>query len=334
MKPFIPLVALGLAAAAPNLASAQEVTWRMGHINAIDSTYLITTMSIPERILEATDGRLKIELYDTLYPGAAQVGAVREGKLDIIGGPNNYLSGETPIFGLGHLPGLIDTPTEYAKVLHAFLDELIETEWAEKYNAKVLAHGMFDRQVIVSTKPIETVADFDGLKVRINHYEGGQIVSQVGAKPTSVPLSETVVAMQRGVVDAIMTSVGTTHGLGFYEVADYIQEWKIGSSVTWSYVVNEDSWAALPDDLKEIVAREFAEIEEEMFASYDRHSMEMLQKQIDEGMTHIVASDEEVAKLFSEENSTAVFDEWFGRAAAAGYDGPALVDRAKTLLGK
>lgn len=328
------LAAIAIAATAPGLASAQDITWRMGHINAMNSTYLITTMSIPERILEATDGRLKIELYDTLYPGAAQVGALREGKLDIIGGPNNYLSGETPIFGLGHLPGLIDTPTEYAKVLNAFHGENIDKEWDEKYNAKVLAHGMFDRQVIVSTKPIRTVEDFDGLKVRINHYEGGQIVSQVGARPTSVPLSETVVAMQRGVVDAIMTSVGTTHGLGFYEVADFIQEWKIGSSVTWSYVVNKDSWAALPDDLKAIVEREFAEIEEEMFASYDRHSMEMLQAQIDEGMTHIVASSEEVAKLFSEENSKAVYDEWYGRAEAAGYDGQALVARTKALLGK
>lgn len=334
MKTFLTFAALGLAAAFPTLAGAQEVTWRMGHINAIDSTYLITTKSIPERILDATDGRLKIELYDTLYPGSSQVGALRDGKLDLIGGPNNYLSGETPIFGLGHLPSLIDTPTEYAKVLHAFHGANIEKEWAEKYNGKVLAHGMFDRQVIVSTKPIETVADFDGLKVRINHYEGGKIVSQVGAKPTSVPLSETVVAMQRGVVDAIMTSVGTTHGLGFYEVADYIHEWKIGSSVTWSYVVNQDSWAALPDDLKEIVAREFAEIEEEMFASYDRHSVEMLQKQIDKGMTHIVASEEAVGALFSDENSEAVFEEWYGRAEEAGYDGRAMVEQTKALLGK
>ncbi len=78
MKTFLTFAALGLAAAFPTLAGAQEVTWRMGHINAIDSTYLITTKSIPERILEATDGRLKIELYDTLYPGSSQVGALRE----------------------------------------------------------------------------------------------------------------------------------------------------------------------------------------------------------------------------------------------------------------
>src|SRR5690606_27811468 len=124
-------------------------------------------------------------------------------------------------FGLGHLPGLIDTPYEYARVINAFHDDNIAAVWTEKYNSNVLANGMFDRQVIVATKPIKTVEDFKGLKLRINHYEGGQIISNLGALPTSVPLSETVVALQRGVVDGIMTSVGTTHGLRLFEVADY-----------------------------------------------------------------------------------------------------------------
>lgn len=326
--------ALSIAAGGAVAASAQEITWRMGFINAIDSTYLITTMQIPERILDATDGRLEIELYDTLYPGAAQVNAVRDGRLDMAAGPNNYLSGETPLFGLGHLPGLIDTPYEYAKVINAFHGDNIEAVWEEKYNSHVLAHGMFDRQVIVTTTPIRTVEDFDGLKLRVNHYEGGQIISNLGARPTSVPLSETVVALQRGVVDGIMTSVGTTHGLGFFEVADYLHEWKIGSSVTWSYVVNRDSWAALPDDLKEIVSREFKEMETEMFANYDNHSVDMLQAQIDEGMTHIVAPPEELAKLFSEENNAKVYAEWYGRMGDAGHDGEAMVEQVRTLLGK
>lgn len=328
------LSALSLFALGASGTVAQEITWRMGFINAIDSTYLITTKSIPDRILEATDGRLKIELFDTLYRGKAQVAAVRDGKLDMAAGPNNYLSGETPLFGLGHLPGLIDTPNEYARVLNAFHGDNIERVWQDKYNSKVLAHGMFDRQVIVASKPIRTVEDFAGLKLRINHYEGGQIVSNVGAKPTSVPLSETVVALQRGVVDGIMTSVGTTHGLRFYEVADYLHEWKIGSSVTWSYVVNTESWAKLPDDLKAIVKREFHEMETEMFANYDNHSVNMVQAQIDEGMTHIVAPPEELAKLFSDENNTIIYDEWYGRAEAADFDGPAMVERTKSLLGK
>lgn len=132
-----------------SIGAAQEFTWKMGHIGARDSTYLITTMTLPERIAEATDGRIKIELFETLYAGSAQVPALRAGNLDIIGGPNNYLSGETPIFGLGHLPSLIDTPAEYQRVIEEFLGDVIAKEWDEKYNGKVVAHGMFDRQVIV-----------------------------------------------------------------------------------------------------------------------------------------------------------------------------------------
>ncbi|MEO1018009.1 MAG: TRAP transporter substrate-binding protein DctP [Pseudomonadota bacterium] len=331
---FPSLIAASAVITMAGAATAQEVTWKMGFIGAVDSTYLITTQSLPDRLDEATDGRLKVELYDTLYPGRAQVPALRDGKLDVIGGPNNYLSGETPIFGLGHLPGLIDTPHEYARVLNDFHGANIEKEWDEKYNAKVLAHGMFDRQVIVCTQPIRSVTDFEGLKIRINHYEGGQIISRVGAKPTSVPLGETVVAMERGVVDCIMTSVGTTHGLGFYNVADYIHEWRIGPSVTWSFVVNNESWEALPDDLKEIVAREFEEIETEMFAHYDAHSIRMIDAQVAEGMERITATDEDVAELFSDELIDGVYEEWYGRAEEAGYDGPALVERAQTVLAK
>lgn len=334
MKRTTLAIAMSVFVSSAMSVSAQEITWKMGFINAIDSTYLITTNQISDRILEATDGRLKIELFDTLYPGSAQVNAVRDGRLDMAAGPNNYLSGETPLFGLGHLPGLIDTPYEYAKVINAFHGDNIEGVWDEKYNSTVLAHGMFDRQVIVATKPIETVEGFKGLKLRVNHYEGGRIVSNLGALPTSVPLSETVVALQRGVVDGIMTSVGTTHGLGFYEVADYIHEWKIGSSVTWSYVANNDSWAALPEDLKEIVSREFKEMETEMFANYDNHSVNMLQAQVDEGMTRIVASSEELGKLFSEENNAKVYGEWYERMSKAGYDGQPMVEMVRALLDK
>src|ERR1044072_1307587 len=58
-------------------ATAQQITWTAGFVNAIGSSYVETIKTVPARIDVATKGRLKLELYDTLVAGPAQPAAGR-----------------------------------------------------------------------------------------------------------------------------------------------------------------------------------------------------------------------------------------------------------------
>ena len=329
------LLITAVAAAGVSFAAAAEpVVWKMGYVNATDSSYLVAIQTMPERIAKATNGEVKIELHHSLVKGSQQPAGLRDGRLDIIAGVNPWLSGEAPILNVGHLPGLIANAAEYKRVLDSGLQDDIAKVWLDKYNGVMLSHGVFERQVILSNKPILKAADFKGLKVRVHNTEAAQLMNALGAKPTPVDFGEIAPALQRGVVDAVMTSTGTSYGFGFYSVAQYIHYWGIGTGVGWSVVVNKDAWAKLPKDTQDKVRAEFKAIEEDHYAADDAYSDLMTQKQIDKGMTLIAVGADERAEVFKEANVKAVYDAWYKLCEDRGYDGRAVVEKARKLLGK
>ena len=251
-------------------ATAQQITWTAGFVNAIGSSYVETIKTVPARIDAATKGRLKLELYDTLVAGPEQPAAVRDGRLDSSFAVSPWLSAEAPYMNFGHLPGLLTDVGLYQKMLDPLLREETAKLWKSKYKAVQLMTGVFEEQCLVSRVPINSIADFSGKKVRVHNTEAAALMSKLGAAATPVPFGEIVPALQRGIVDIVMTSVGTANGFGFHTVAKHISLWKIGTVVPWSFVVNENAWAKLPDDLKPIVQAELRKIEDEHFA---RHAL-------------------------------------------------------------
>jgi TRAP-type C4-dicarboxylate transport system substrate-binding protein len=325
------LITFALAGVLSAAAAAQNVKWAIGWTNATGSSYAETIKTVPQRIDAATKGRLKIELYDTLVAGAEQPAAVRDGRLDGSFAVSPWLSAEAPLVNFGHLPGLLTEVSTYQKMLDPLLREEMAKVWATKYKAVQLATGVFEDQCIISKVPLHTVADFAGKKVRVHNTEAAALMSRIGAVPTPVPFGEITPALQRGIVDIVMTSVGTANGFGFPAVAKHVSIWKIGTVVPWSFVVNEAVWAKLPADLKPIVEAEFRAIEKDHFARHEAFSKENTDKLVKAGMTLYVAPPQEVAKMFAPANVEAVFNNWYALNEKSGTDGRALVRKINEL---
>ena len=325
------LSAIATIATAALPAFAQDVTWNVGFVRATGSSYLETLEAVPARMAAATNGRLKIELFDTLVPGGDQPAAVRDGRLDGSFAVNPWLSGEAPIMNYGHLPGLLTDVGEYQKMLDPLLRGEMANVWLEKYNAVQLATAVFETQCIITRDPLHDIADFKGKKTRVHNTEAAALISELGAVPVSVSFAEIVPALQRGIVDAAMTSVGTASGVGFPAVAKELSIWRIGTIVTWSFVVNKESWEALPDDLKPIVQAEFRKIEDEHFANHEAFSQKNIDKLASEGMNVYVAPPEKLEQLFSEEFTKPVYENWYALNEKTGTDGRALVAKIQAL---
>jgi len=326
-KFFLGCSALAGIAAISASAAAQEFTWSVGYVNAVGSSYVATIETVPDRIAAATDGRVQLELYDTLVAGPEQPAAVRDGRLDATFAVTPWLSAEAPIMNFGHLPGLLTDVGVYQQMLDPMLRDEMAAVWAAQYNAQQLMTGVFEDQCIISLEPLESVGAFDGIRVRVHNTEAAALMDQIGAVPTPVPFSEIVPALQRGIVDAIMTSVGTANGFGFHTVADHISIWRIGTVVPWSFIVNNDAWDALPDDLKEAVAAEFRAIEDEHFANHASYSQAAIDALEANGMTVHYASPDEMTAMFADGNVEAVYANWYELNEGVGTDGRALVDR-------
>jgi len=331
-------VSLALGVLVSGLASlpvvAQQITWTAGFVNAIGSSYVETIKTVPARIEAATKGRLKIELYDTLVAGPEQPAAVRDGRLDSSFAVSPWLSAEAPYMNFGHLPGLLTDVGQYQKMLDPLLRDETAKLWKSKYKSVQLMTGVFEEQCLVSRVPIQTLADFAGKKVRVHNTEAAALMSKLGAAATPVPFGEIVPALQRGIVDIVMTSVGTANGFGFHTVAKHISLWKIGTVVPWSFVVNENVWTKLPEDLRTVVQAELRKIEDEHFARHAPFNKESLDNFVKNGMTVYTAPPAELEKVFAKQNVDAVFDSWYALNQRSTTDGRALVKKIEELKAK
>lgn len=331
LKSIFAILAVGMVS---GTVCAQQIKWTVGFVNAVGSSYVDTLKTVPARIEAATNGRLKIELYDTLVAGPEQPAAVRDGRLDGSFAVSPWLSAEAPYMNFGHLPGLLTDVAAYQKMLDPMLRAEMAKVWLSKYKAVQLATGVFEEQCIISREPIRTVSDFAGKKVRVHNTEAAALMTKLGAVPTPVPFGEIVPALQRGIVDVVMTSVGTANGFGFPTVAKHVGLWKIGTVVPWSFVVNEATWAKLPADLKPVVTAEFRKIEDEHFAKHAAFNRENIASLVQNGMTLYEAPESERAKVFAKDNVDAVYENWYKLNDRSGTDGRGLVKKIAEMKAK
>jgi TRAP-type mannitol/chloroaromatic compound transport system substrate-binding protein len=130
----------------------------------------------------------------------------------------------------------------------------------EKYNVQILnAALLYPPEIFLSTtRPLRTVADIKGLKIR-TAGDDGTVFTQMGASVVMVPAGEIYEAMKRGTIDAFqyMSPAGDA-SIGFHEVVKYVYLSPVRQPCSTSFVVaNKTRWAELPADLQAIVENAF-----------------------------------------------------------------------------
>ena len=102
-----------------------------------------------------------------------------------------------------------------------------------------------------SRKPINSLADFKGLKFRTVGI-WGKCLERLGARVVSLPGGEVYPALERGVIDACeFATPAIDKKLGFQEICDYLKLPGIHEPCApLETLVNEKSWQKLSDDLK------------------------------------------------------------------------------------
>jgi tripartite ATP-independent transporter DctP family solute receptor len=130
--------------------------------------------------------------------------------------------------------GVGDLGITMAPYLFSSWDEawkLVESDWwagqmklLQDKGLRVLAANFIygDRHTLTK-RPIRTVEDFKGLKLRVpNNLIQVKGTEVMGATPTPLPLGEVYTALQQGVVDGVENPLPVLYGGKFQEVAKYL----------------------------------------------------------------------------------------------------------------
>jgi TRAP-type transport system periplasmic protein len=331
---LIATLAIWLAGLFCGAAHAQRTDWTLAYVAAPGSVYNEYAQSVGDRVAKATGGRVRITPSDSLVPGAQLASAMRDGRVQMAGGVLTYLAAEEPRMGLFNLPGLINSIGEYDKVCAAFYCRDTARLWLERWNGVVLAQGAFSSQQVWSKSPIRTAEDFRNKRIRVHNPQTAQVMDALGAKPTPLAIGEVIPALERGVLDAVITSAEIGNGLEFWRSAKHVQAWSLGPVTLWAFVVNKDAWSALPPDLQQQVRAVFAEVESEARRRYDEVEPSAFAAMQVKGVTGWAAPPAEVAKVTAPQVTQAAYKAWYERARQVGFDGEQYVQQARKAIGR
>jgi TRAP-type mannitol/chloroaromatic compound transport system substrate-binding protein len=125
----------------------------------------------------------------------------------------------------------------------------------EKFGVVAFPCGIRPPEVFAhSHKPIRTLDDFKGLKMR-TVGAWAQILPKLGASVVSLPGGEVYQALERKVIDATeWATPGENVISGFHEVAKYvIVPGSHQPSAPFELVINKSKWESLPKDLQNVI---------------------------------------------------------------------------------
>ncbi|GAK56839.1 TRAP dicarboxylate transporter-DctP subunit [Candidatus Vecturithrix granuli] len=206
-----------------------------------------------EELEKASGGKIKVELYTSGVLGKEDevLDMVKMGTVQ--GTRGGLFERANKMYLLYTLPFMFENTDQILK--------LIRGEFGDKVNAGALANGFYIpacgvaggfRNVTNKVRPIATVADIKGLKMRTPPIDMTvKTFAALGANPQSVPYGETYMALKQGVVDGQENPFSNTVDMKFYEVQKYL------SVINWQvhpdpFYVNPAWYNKLPDDLKKI----------------------------------------------------------------------------------
>ncbi|MCB2215760.1 MAG: TRAP transporter substrate-binding protein DctP [Desulfobulbaceae bacterium] len=250
---FLATMVLTLTTSITVQSAEEEIVWKMQTVSPQNSKeYQWMPEAFAKNVDILTNGRIKIELHPAgALMGSSQVPeAVSKGVLDCAHTYVSYFGGRVDGFNSASEWPFDAHPLQAVMWFYEGGGQDMMREFGEPHNIFFLGVSPFLPEYVWSKKPVRTIADFEGLKMRAQAI-AGTMFGKLGASVVTMAGEEIYPALQRGILDATeYLSIRANYDHNFHEVTDYIigPTYSGGQSIDW--IVNLNSWNELSDDLK------------------------------------------------------------------------------------
>jgi TRAP-type mannitol/chloroaromatic compound transport system substrate-binding protein len=292
-RSFLKKASVGLAAGAtmamPAIAAdAPSIKWRLASSfpKSLDTIYG-GAEHMAKRVSDATGGKFQIQVFAAgeIVPGPGVLDAVKDATVEMGHTASFYFFGKDPTFAM-------DCAIPFGMTMRQ-LDS-----WTRHGNGGKLMGEFFAKSNIVSIpcgntgtqmagwfrKELKTVADLQGLKMRVGGYAGA-VLSKLGVVPQQIPGGDIYPALEKGTIDA-SEWIGPydDQKLGFNKVAKfyYYPGWWEGGTTLSAYI-NAKKFAELPKEYQAILQIACADAHSDMMAKYDAKNPTALKQLVGSG---------------------------------------------------
>ena len=205
-------------------------------------------------IEERTGGNVKMTVYyaAALAPPPQTFDSTVSGVADVSEGLVYATPGRFPLTETVMLPELgLETSLSCSKALWKLYQTVpeLQKEWQ---GVKMLwLHTTPGIKLITRKKPVLSLEDLKGLKIRVSGATAVKMGKALGFTPVSMDIGDLYLGLEKGVIDgvALPSEILVSRRLG--EVTKYVTDIDLGHDAFF-VVMNEKSWNGLPDDIKKV----------------------------------------------------------------------------------
>ena len=248
-------VAAGAVSAPYGYAATNPIKWRLQTYSGAPLGAHVIKPQI-DAFNRAAYGQMEIELYyaDQLVPTSELFRSMQNGTIDAVQSDDATMASPVDINVFG---GYFPFSTRYSldmPVLFKYygLDQIWKEAYDEVENVEWLSAGAWDPLHIFTKDPIRSVADMKGMRV-FGVPTAGRFLSRYGLIPVTLPWDDIEVALQTGELDGVAWCGFTeAYEVGWADVCNYALLNNITGAWCGSYFANSESWAKIPDPLKEL----------------------------------------------------------------------------------
>jgi tripartite ATP-independent transporter DctP family solute receptor len=295
MKPGY-LIQLGAAALAMAFgisgAAAQEMTLKSADVHPLGYPTVAAVESFGKKLSEATDGRLTVEIYPSMQLGGeketlemAQVGGLAMTRVSV-----GVMGPIVPELNVFNLPYVFRSTDQMHNVIDGEIGDELLQKITDHPTAGLVGLAWMDagaRSVYNSKKPINSMADLEGLKIRtMGNPMFVDMMNAMGGNGVAMGYDQLINALQTGIVDGAENNPPSYSSGQHYNYAPnysltehlIIPEILVFSKRVWDQLSPEDQ--ALVTKLAKEAQQEqralWAAKEQEAIADMEAHGVEII----------------------------------------------------------
>ncbi|NTU59746.1 MAG: TRAP transporter substrate-binding protein [Deltaproteobacteria bacterium] len=286
----IPLLWVPTSASAKAIELNYAVIWPATHA----TTMLATEWG--KEVEKRTNGAVKVTVFAgaTLSPPDQTYDAVVKGIADIGTSVVSYAKGRFPLTEVIDLPLGYTSANQATHLANAYYQKFQPKEFSDTKIMYFFAHGPGVFHTL--KKPLDSMDDLKGLKIRCTGTSA-RIVSSLGGTPVAMPQTETYDALQKGVVEGVVSPLETLKGWKFAELVKFTTL-NYGSAYSLAFFVtmNKQKWDSIPKDAQAAIEKLNQEWVEKTAKVWDQIDKEGREFGLSKGVKFVTLTPAEDAK--------------------------------------
>lgn len=245
----------------PVVAQEQKLKFASATLNDVQHQYQVMFKDKVSK--ELPD--VAVELYPAsqLGPIPRMVEGVMFGTIESFITATAFLSQVDPRFQTFDVASIFKDPAKTQQLLSSDVFRERAKNYGNSRNIQPISTFVHSPNSIISKKPIKSLQDLAGLKVRVLGTPFQiEPMKALGATPVPMPLSEVMPALQTGAIDAVIAAPTVAAAFRYYDAAPYmamVDSWPLIVTVATS-----SNWLNnLPDETRERLQNIAHEVESE-----------------------------------------------------------------------